>query len=330
MAAMFKKLLTVFAAAALTFASLALAHSVLLLVSGRPFALPATIRSRCQSLRFSAQSRQQVEAALIATRGLTQPDARFLAAVAQGRLGEAFRTDLTEARAKQREYATITAASSLQSVATVLAAAELYDPMTGAWANTNPMNVPRQTFTATVLPIGTVLAAGGLTTGGSLTLTAETYRPLSGTWSITGSLITARQAHTATVLTFGPNGGKVLAAGGQNAFGNGIATAEIYDPASGGWAATGALNQGRAFSTATVLPNGTVLAAGGTTVLVATTNSTEIYNPATGSWAMSGALKNVRAKHTATLLPTSQVLAAGGSFSGVPLASSELFSSSVP
>lgn len=99
-------------------------HSVLILVTSRPFALPATIRSRCQSLRFSAQSQQQVESALVEKQGLSQFDARFLAAITQGRLGEALRTDLNEARAKQREYATITAVASLQSVATLLTAAE--------------------------------------------------------------------------------------------------------------------------------------------------------------------------------------------------------------
>src|SRR5438094_168165 len=48
---------------------------------------------------------------------------------------------------------------------------------------------------------------------------------------ITGSLATARTFHTATLL---PNG-KVLVAGGGNN------SAELYDPASGTWSATGSL-----------------------------------------------------------------------------------------
>ena len=61
-----------------------------------------------------------------------------------------------------------------------------------------------------------------------------------GRWTITGSLnLSGGIYHTATLL---PNG-KVLVAGGES--GDGpiptIATAELYDPASGTWAATGSM-----------------------------------------------------------------------------------------
>ncbi len=58
-----------------------------------------------------------------------------------------------------------------------------------------------------------------------------------------------------------PNG-KVLVAGG---YGNGgaLTSAELYDPASGSWTATGSLNTARDVHTATLLPNGKVLVAGG-------------------------------------------------------------------
>src|SRR6266513_4018883 len=55
----------------------------------------------------------------------------------------------------------------------------------------------------------------------------------SGTWTATGRLGTARTLHTATLL---PNG-KVLVAGGNN--GSALASAELYDPATGTWTATG-------------------------------------------------------------------------------------------
>ena len=73
----------------------------------------------------------------------------------------------------------------------------------------------------------------------------------------TGSLATARYSHTATLL---PNG-KVLVAGGDN--GGALASAELYDPASGTWTATGSLATARDYHTATLLPNGKVLVAGG-------------------------------------------------------------------
>jgi hypothetical protein len=61
---------------------------------------------------------------------------------------------------------------------------------------------------------------------------------------------TARYDHTATLL---PNG-KVLVAGGC-----GLATAELYDPASGTWTATGAMNTGRHNHTATLLSDSWVI-----------------------------------------------------------------------
>jgi galactose oxidase-like protein len=55
----------------------------------------------------------------------------------------------------------------------------------------------------------------------------------------------------------------VLVAGGVDGFGV-SASAELYDPASGTWTATGSLNTARYWHTATLLQNGRiVLVAGG-------------------------------------------------------------------
>jgi hypothetical protein len=59
-----------------------------------------------------------------------------------------------------------------------------------------------------------------------------------------------------------PNG-QVLVTGGVNSSGLASATAELYDPASGTWTATGSLANARIDHTATLLPNGNVLVAGG-------------------------------------------------------------------
>jgi hypothetical protein len=59
----------------------------------------------------------------------------------------------------------------------------------------------------------------------------------------------------------------VLVAGGVDTNGNPLSSAELFDPATGTFTATGSLNTARTEHTATLLQNGTVLVAGG---LVAT------------------------------------------------------------
>lgn len=99
-------------------------HSLFLVVTSRPAALPATIRSRCQSLRFSTPARTQVEAAVILKRELPPADARLLAIVSEGRIGEALTSDAKEIRARQRELLELVRPQTLQSITTLLSQAE--------------------------------------------------------------------------------------------------------------------------------------------------------------------------------------------------------------
>lgn len=85
-------------------------------------------------------------------------------------------------------------------------------------------------------------------------------------------MATARDSHTATLL---PNG-KVLAVAGFGVGGY-RASAELYDPGSGTWTATGGLATARYFHTATLLPNGKVLVTGG--YRSGYISSSEIYSP---------------------------------------------------
>ena len=57
----------------------------------------------------------------------------------------------------------------------------------------------------------------------------------AATWTATGSMTTARNGHTATLLP----SGNVLVAGGFNPASGTLASAELYDPATGTWSATG-------------------------------------------------------------------------------------------
>ena len=91
----------------------------------------------------------------------------------------------------------------------------------------------------------------------------------------------------------------VLIAGGFDSTFNASASAELYDPASGTWTATGNLNNARVYHTATLLPNGMVLVAGGHDGPSFTPSdilsSAELYDPASGTWTVTGSLNAVRA-----------------------------------
>jgi len=127
-----------------------------------------------------------------------------------------------------------------------------------------------------------------------------------GAWGATGSLKVARFAHTATLL----NDGRVLVAGGcvregskQDTVGclKATASAEIYDPATGGWKPAGNMHESRVGHTAIALPNGKVLVAGGCvdegmfgSTCANQTNSAELFDPAKDAWTLTGDMKAPR------------------------------------
>jgi hypothetical protein len=103
--------------------------------------------------------------------------------------------------------------------------------------------------------------------------------------------------------------GKVLVVGGFDNFPPYyLASAQLYDPASGTWTFAGTLATARAWHTATLLPNGKVLVAGGNPGIAnRTLSSAELYDPASGTWTDTGRLAHARDLHTATLLADGKV-----------------------
>jgi hypothetical protein len=181
---------------------------------------------------------------------------------------------------------------------------------------------PRSSHILIKLNDGRVLAAFGLNAS-TFPQDSETYDPDTEVWTTRGSVVVRRTSPAATLL----NDGKVLVATGRDNTNACVTSAEIFNPTTNTWAATGAFTTGRRYSPLITLQDDRVLMIGGETC--ASTNgltSVQVYTPTAGTWAAGTALPVGRSRHTATLLANGKVLVAGGNtVFGTPLATAVLY-----
>ncbi|MET0886885.1 MAG: kelch repeat-containing protein, partial [Mycetocola sp.] len=197
---------------------------------------------------------------------------------------------------------------------------EVFDPTTATFSRAGSLTVDRGwAFSGTLLHNGKILFAGGQAGNTSLA-SAELYDPVTDTSTPTEDMSVARSFHTATLLA----DGRVLIAGGHkfNFRNSALASAEIYDPATGSFTPTGDMSIGRQEHTATLLADGRVLVVGGYNALddPPAQATAELFDPDIGTFARTESMTAARGNHTATTLRNGTVLIAGG-HSGHPGAS---------
>ena len=208
--------------------------------------------------------------------------------------------------------------------------AEIFDPNSGTFGCTslgganpktrfcnNAMTDSRQNHTATLIASGPkkgdVLIAGGIDAAGHVLQTAELFIPSSGTFvcsngSAPGSsgcslaLSQARYLHAAVLLdprySKGRYRGRILITGGEDANGDVLATAEVYDPVAKTFSPVSSMTTSRALHSATLIASGShkgwVLIAGGIDDAGNSLKSTELFNPQTGTFVAVGAMNLAR------------------------------------
>lgn len=194
------------------------------------------------------------------------------------------------------------------------ATTEIFDPGRGTSIPGPEMIGPRDLATVVVLADGKILIAGGFD-GNRLRTDAEIFDPATLQMRKIGSLNQARSGATGTLL---PNGKVLIVGGGKSVSPNreALASAELFDPATGTFKLTGSLAQGRYKHGAIALASGDVLVVGGSDErdYEGKLRSVERYDFASGQFMPAGNLAVPRFKLAGSLVLLSgeRVLVAAG------------------
>ncbi|MEO8681553.1 MAG: kelch repeat-containing protein, partial [Vicinamibacterales bacterium] len=175
------------------------------------------------------------------------------------------------------------------------------------WTPAGTMSEARTGGIPFLLADGRVVVVGGPSTGGAVDL----FDPATATWSPGPSSASSHPQLPAAVRLLD---GRILIAGGREDSGITIASADIYNPSTNSWTATGAMGRSRVGHTLTLLADGRVLAAGGYSSDSGFDNTAELYNPATGTWSFTGSMSHGRWLFSATRVNdgSGRVLVVGG------------------
>jgi N-acetylneuraminic acid mutarotase len=215
---------------------------------------------------------------------------------------------------------------------------QVWDPSTGTWAPIDDLK-HRSDYAAVALSDDRALIVGGLNDADPRQSYSSAYvydaRPGQEGWTKTGLMALARTGPTAVTL---PDG-RVLVAGGYfhapehlgatpdavlaayhpvgsdgegstdvslydvdiGSGGAALATAEVFDPATGQWSPTGPMNYARYGASAVALADGRVLIVGsraqseGYSIQVdpRALTTAEIFDPATGRFTLAGELPDI-------------------------------------
>ena len=214
---------------------------------------------------------------------------------------------------RRREARDVARRSGRRRDITLLAAAAIL-LVGGAVAGSGFLRLP---FVVPPVPEPSVVAVATASPEGTSPGPSESAAPFAspmpvagpgGAWIPTGTMVATRDNPTAVRL----QDGRVLVVGGSSGvsgYEQKLTSAELYDPATGTWSATGSISKPLVEDAATLLPDGRVL------VLVGSDgpSGAEVYDPVSGIWTPTGPLAAGadRLGGTFTVLRDGRVLGTG-------------------